>query len=360
MALNLVYPNAATMREIAQDLIRDQQADDITLKLLPVQSEPTHYVRWYQLDNYYGIMGMRGLDGSPSRVIEVGMNSYTYEPGVYGEYMTIGERELLTRAAPMHPELPIPVTDLVAMRQKQLIGRAYDRMRYNIWQLLGSGVLNIPLAGPAGPQVYQDTYTIQTLSASVPWASTSTAVPIQDLQRAQQLQVGHSVDLGAKAIAFMNQITANYMLNNSNAADLGGRRDQYGATLNNMPAITNYFGAQNLPRPQVFDDGYQPYPLNGPETNPTIQFNKFIPNHLVIIIGVRPGNAPVGHFKQTLQAMQMGRGTASVNSGEYSFVKDYANGVNAPIEVPPRLEVHHGMNGGPTLDFPSSIVALQV
>ena len=183
MPLNLVYPNAVTQRQIAQDLIRDQEADDITMGLLPVQQEPTHYVRWYQLDNYYGIMGMRGLDGSPSKVTEVGINSYTYEPGVYGEFMTIGERELLTRAAPLNPELPIPVTDLVAMRMKQLVARAYDRMRYNIWTLLGSGVLNIPLNGPSGAQVYQDTYNIQTLSALVPWASTATATPRSEERR---------------------------------------------------------------------------------------------------------------------------------------------------------------------------------
>src|ERR1700678_3428585 len=103
MSLNLIYPNAATMREIAQDLIRDQTADDVTLKLLPVQAENTHFVRWFQLDNYYGIMGMRGLDGSPSKVTEVGTNSYIYEPGVYGEFMEIGEREILTRAAPRNP-----------------------------------------------------------------------------------------------------------------------------------------------------------------------------------------------------------------------------------------------------------------
>lgn len=359
---NLVYPNAATIHEIDQDLIRDQAADDVTLKLLPAQPEAAFFVRWFQLDNYYGIMGMRGLDGSPSRVVEVGTNSYTYEPGVYGEYMTIGEREIRTRAAPMNPSIPIPVTDLVTMKMKQLKARAYDRMRYNIWTLLGTGVLNIPLAGPAGSLVYQDTYSIQTLTAGAPWSSHSTATPILDFQRAQQLSVGHSVDFGSRAVAFMNQNTANDLVNNSNTSDFGGRRASNGATLNNLPDMVNYFGKQNLPTPTVFDDGYQPYPNNGPLAEgsggvPPVNFLKFIPNRLVIIVGLRTNGAPVGHFKQTISTAQLPGGSAP---GEYAFIKDYARGINAPIEVPPRLEIHNGFDGGPVLEYPSSVIALSV
>jgi hypothetical protein len=353
MSLNLIYPNAVTQREIAQDLIRNMTSDDLTLKLLPVQNEDTHFVRWFQMDNYYGIMGMRGLDGSPSLVREVGTSSYTYQPGVYGEFMQIGETEILTRAAPMNMNLPIRLTDLVAMRQKQLIGRMYDRMRYNIWQLLGTGTLNIPLNGPAGA-IYQDTYSIQTYVAPIPWSSSTTATPILNAQVLQQLQVGHSTDFGAKASWYMNQITANQLINNGNAADFGGRRNQFGATLNNLPDMANYFGAQNLPKPVVFDDGYQPYPVQGPETNPPAQFVKFIPNGLSILIGPRTNGDPVGHFKKTLQAMQPGGG---ISSGDYNFVKDYAQGINAPLEVPPRIEVHYGYNGGPVLEFPSSVIA---
>ncbi len=338
MSLNLIYPNAVTQREIAQDLIRNMTADDLTLKLLPVQNEDTHFVRWFQMDNYYGIMGMRGLDGSPSLVREVGTSSYTYQPGVYGEFMQIGETEILTRASPMNMNLPIRLTDLVSMRQKQLIGRAYDRMRYNIWQLLGTGTLNIPLNGPAGA-IYQDTYSIQTYVAPIPWSSTTTATPILNSQYIQQLQVGHSVDFGASAIQYMNQITANQMI---------------GATLNNLPDIANYFKSQNLPAPTIFDDGYQPYPVQGPITNAVQQFIKFIPNGLSIVIGKRTNGDPIGHFKKTIQAMQPGGG---MTSGDYNFVKDYAQGINAPLEVPPRLEVHYGYNGGPVLELPSSVVA---
>lgn len=358
MALNLIYPNAITQRRINQDLMADQEKDDVTLKLLPVQNEDTHFVRWYQLDNYYGIMAMRGLDGSPSKVQQVGDSSYIYEPGVYGELIQVTERDILTRANPLNLNTAIPITEWTTMLTKQLVQRRYDRMRYNIWQLLGTGTLNIPLNGPAGSATYQDTYSIQTYTPAIPWSSLTTATPIQNLQYVQQLQVGHSVDMGSRAVAYMNQVTANYMLNNSNAADFGGRRTQYGATLNNMPDAENYFGAQNLPKPTIFDDGFQPYPLQGPETNPAVQFMKFIPNGLVIIIGYRTNGDPVGRFKKTLQAMAPGQ--QGYTSGDYSFIVDTATGTNGPVSVPPMLAVHAGFNGGPVLEYPSSVVAMTV
>lgn len=353
--LNLIYPNAVETHEIDQDLIsgpQGEETDDVTLSLLPRQNENTHNVRWLQLDNYYGIMGMRGLDGSPSKVIEVGTSSYVYEPGVYGEFMEIGEREMTSRAAPMNPNLPIPVTDLVTIRMRQLRGRQYDRIRYNIWTLLGTGTLNIPANGPTGFTTYQDSYSIQTYTAPIPWSSTSTATPIQNLQYLQQLGVGHSVDLGAKANLFMNQVTANRMLNNSNAADFGGRRNSYGATLNNMVDAVNYFAAQNLPKPTIFDEGFMPYQQQGPITNSAVQFQKFIPNGLSICFGVRKNNAPVGRFKMTLQGVG-----GAVSSEPYSFIQDFATGSLAPRTVPPKLVIQMGFNGGPVLEYPSSVIA---
>lgn len=353
MAQNYVYPIAAEMSEILPDLITKGAEGRVGLSIFPPVNKSSFMVRWIQDDAGFGLMHFRGLDGAPPRVQRLGTNTFTYEPGVYGEYQVITEREMLTRAAPMRPDLPIPVGDLVMKATNQIIGRRYDRMEYNVWQLLGTGTLTIPLPGPNGVSAYTDTYPIQTQTAAIPFATTATATPILEFQKIQQKQLGHSVDFGAGATAYMNQVTANRILNNGNSADFGGRRDQYGATLNALPQFNSYFAAQNLPKIVVVDDGYQPFPVSGVEINPSLQFQKFIPDGTIIVVGKRPGGANVGEWQQTINAMNPGNAP-----GPYGFVKDYANGINTGKEVAPKIEIHGGVNGGPAILYPSAIVVL--
>lgn len=345
------------MTQILPDLLNRDRADRVGLQLFPTVNSESYFVRWAQRDNAYGLMQMRGLDGQPPRVQRVGTTTFVYEPGVYGEHVVITEREILTRAAPTNLEIPIPIGDLVAEADQLLITRESDRMEANVWNLIGTGTLSIPLPGPNGVQVYQDTYAIQTYTAPVPWATSATATPIQNFQTIQQLQLGHGCSFGADATAYMNQYTANLLMNNNNNNDFGGRRSAIGSTLNSIGSFSDYFQAQNLPRVRVYDAGYQLNPLSGTVTNASTQFQKFIPNGRVIIVGNRPGNQPVGEWKQTIQAMQPG---GMPSAGAYRFIKDYSRGLNCALEVPPKLEVHRGFNGGCCIYFPSAIISMSV
>lgn len=347
----------AEMQRILPELAMRDRAERLGLKLFPIRPRKTHNVRWIQMDNMFGLMDFRGLDGAPSRVKRIGEDIYSYEPGVYGNYIPITEKELLTRADPMRPELPIDISDLVLAADQQLIARQDDRMEANVWTLLRTGTLTVSMPGPTGPNIYQDVYTIQTFNASVPWATSATATPMKDLQTVQQLGLGHGIDLGAGAEAYMNQITAFRLLNNANSNDLAGRRSQYGATLNDIGAFNNFFQGQNLPKVVVYDQGYQTLLNDGPITNVAKQFTKFIPDGTAIVVGKRPNGDPIGEWQQTLQMMMPGGNAAS---GEYRFIKDYSKGINAPLEVPPKIEVHRGFNGGPALFYPNGIVAMSV
>ena len=159
---------------------------------------------------------------------------------------------------------------------------------------------------------------------------------------------------------YMNQVEANRLLNNSNSADFNGRRDMFGATLNSITSMNNYFGGQNLPQVKVVDYGFQIEPLSGPETAPLAQYQKFISNGVGILVGKRPGNAPVGHFQMTINASNPHSNDGPISSGPYMYVKDYFNGILAPKETPGKVEVHAGMNGGLSLEYPYSVVACQL
>lgn len=355
MSLNIVYPEAAEMHEIQQDLVTKSTKDDIAFKYFPIVSKPTFNVRWVQQDNDYGLMQFRGLGGAPARVQRTGTAIYSYEPGVYGDYTYIDEKEYLIRSDPKDPFRKIDVSDLVMIDQRLLTVRRLNRMRYNIYTLCTAGTITINAPGPNGPSIYTDSYGIQTYTPLIPWSLTATATPLANGQAVQQLEIGHSGAFGAEADWVMNRPTANRLLNNSNAADFGGRRDQYGATINDIVGFNSYFQGQGLPKIVVVDAGYQTQLVAGPITNVNQQYQKYLSNGQSFIIGKRPGNASVGQYQQVINAQMPERGP-----GPYTFVKDYFNGIYAPKEVPGKLEVHHGMNGGLTLDYPTAIVSVPV
>lgn len=288
----------------------------------------------------------------PSHVQRVGLKTYAYEPGVFGEYVDITEAELTTRtgAAPL-VNTPIDIEDLVVEADNHLIVRELDRMESSVWTLLTTGTLAIQLDRPDGTQQgYADSYPIQTIAAPIPWATVATATPIKNFQAVQQMGIGHSVDLGAGATAFMNSVTSNNLLNNANAADLGGRREQFGATFNSVPEINQYLLAQNLPRMQVYDNGFQP--AAGP--GGAGAFRKFIPDNTVVVVGRRPGNARVGEYQLTRNASN------GFLPGSYRYVIDRANGMNGEKRTPANIEVHRGHNGGPAIYYPSAVVVMNV
>ena len=357
-SMNFTFPTAVEMFRIQPDLEARGEEGRLGLKLFPRKTSSTINVRWWQKDNLYGLMQFRGLDGGPGKVQRRGDNAYDYQAGVYGDFQEISETELLTRCNGMAPTTPIGITDLVMEANADLIEREFNRWEANVFTLLQTGTISIPTPGPNGILTYKDSYTTQTFNSSVHWTVASTATPIQDMQAIQQLGVGHSGKFDASSTIYVNQYTANALINNQNSADLDGRRGMYGQTLNNLPAISSYFQGQNLPAVEVYDEGYQIAPLSGPETAPltttgiTDQFQKYISNLNGVLVGKRPGGEPVGHNLVTINAYAPNMGASAV-----ALVKDSFNGVNAPKEIPGKIQVFRLVNGGPTLEFPYAVVA---
>lgn len=350
------YPTNFELQAVEPNLVARAEAGRLGLQIMPVRNVNAAEVRWTQQDNYYGLQHLRGLDGAPTRVQRVGMKTYSYEPGVFGEFVDITETELTRRAGYSPIGTPIDVTDLVMDADSQLINRELDRIESTIWTLLTTGTFSIKLDGPNGTQVgYSDTFSVQTYTASVAWATAATATPITNFQAVQQLgqAAGYSVDLGAGAVAYMNSVTSNRMLNNANSADLSGRRINGGNTSNSVADVNRYFAAQNLPQIQVYDAGYQKTGTNA--TLPTAgAFTKFIPDGTVVVIGKRVSGAKVGEYVKTRNASN------GLLPGSYGYTIDRVNGANAEKRTPANIERHRGHNGGPVLYLPSSIVVMTV
>jgi hypothetical protein len=300
-------------------------------------------IQWTIDDDDYGLQQLRGLDGSPIHVTPTGRNSYTVEPGYYGEFETVTEKELTEAGGSILGEVKLDISTNVARRARQLVAREITRIRYIVWTLLTTGTFSV--SGKGSTIIHTDTFSIQSGNGS-DWSTVATATPIADMRTVQQTGSQYGVNFGSSAKAIMNRVTANRMLSNTNSADLGGRRTLGGGTVNSMSETNRIVMGEDLPEIVVFDEGYK-------ADNGT--FTKFIADDKVVYVGTRGDGDVIGEYRMTTNVNNPNRAP-----GSYDFVADYAQGINAPKIVPPKIEVHRGHNGGPVLYRPSAIYVQSV
>ncbi|MGN6561154.1 MAG: major capsid protein [Thermomicrobiales bacterium] len=340
MATDLLYPTNAELTQIAQDRLPRLVEQRPVFRFFPITTPDAALVMWEQIDNYKGLQQVRGLNGQPPKVIKTGGKRYQMQPGVYGEYEPIDETEMTLRRQWGSYNAPVDITDLVLETQKKLLVRRLDRVEWIIWTLLATGTFSV--TGPAGAILHTDSYTMQTFSAAVSWGTPATATPLADFRSVQILGRGHSVNFGAAAEAWMNRVTYNKMIANTNNADLYGRRTAGLGTINSVSQFNQILQADDLPQIVIYDEGYL--------TDANGTFTPFLADNTVIVVGKRADNAPVGEFQMTRNANNPG-----MAAGAYMKVID-----NGDRQVPREVQVHDGFNGGPAIKFPSAVVRMNV
>lgn len=334
------YPTSNELREIAQDKMPRLLEERPVFQFFPVEESDTTQLTWEQEDNYLGLQQVRGLGGDPPRVNKTGVKRYTMFPGIYGEFEPIDETELTLRRQYGTWGQPVSIDDLVMKIQDKLLLRRRDRIEAIVWTLIVSGVFSV--AGPSGAILHTDAYTTQTFTSSVAWATVATATPLADFRAVQLLARGHSVDFGAAATAYMNRITFNRLLSNTNNGDLAGRRTSGLATVLSPEELNRVLAGEGLPSIAIYDEGYL--------SEPSGAFVPYIADNKVVVIGRRPGGARIGAYRMTRNV-----NNADMAPGAYQKVIDHGE-----RRVPRLIEVHDGHNGGPVLEYPSAIVVMNV
>ncbi len=334
-----VYPTSAELREIEREKATRLAAARPIFELFPFEDDDNHIIYWTQKDMYGGLMAVRGLDGAPSRVKRVGERRYMAEPGVYGEFETLDEQELTMRRNAAAPDQPVDVEDLTMEAQDQLMGRRLDRQEKICWDLALSGVFSVYRNGIL---MHTDRYTTQTFTAVVAWSNAATSTPLADLRALQLLSRGLGVDFGAGASIWLNRTKFNQMLANTNAADLGGRKADFGASIGSLTGINQLLSNEGLPQIKVYDEGYF---ANDDGTG----FTLWIGDSKGLLVGARPAGQRIGAFRLTRNV-----NNDAMEPGVYQKVIDRKD------NVPRTIEVHDGFNGGPVLYYPGSLVALNI
>jgi hypothetical protein len=136
----------------------------------------------------------------------------------------------------------------------------------------------------------------------------------------------------------MNRTTFNSLLSNTNANDFGGRKGNFGASINGPVGVNQVMAADDLPEIVIYDMGY---------IDDTNTFQLYIPNNKVIVVGQRPAGQPVGEYRFTRNA-----NNPDIGPGPYMMT------VDDPDRIPRTIEVHDGHNGGHIMWFPSAVVVM--
>lgn len=356
MPASYVYQDTAVLEKIAPELIQFIALADPIFKYFPIREHKQSKIRWSILDNYRGLMNVRGYDGAPTRVARPGSTVFEEKPGVFGEFGQLDEQELTERADgfPADMTIPMDVSDMIREWQMILTVRQTQRMRQICWTHATAHAITVAL--PNGGIGYQAGYTGNTLTIATLWSNLTTATPIHDLRQLQFLYGrGTSNNFGAPAEAWMNRKTAGYIMDNRNPADAGGIRAQFGNTVfNNIEDFNKILLAQDCPVIRIYDDSFQIEQLGAaPGFNPGNLYQLYLPDGVVWVVAARPGNELPGEFMWTKHTIN-GGGTKP-----YAFVDDYTKSEPHP-SVPPKIIIHQGFNGGAVQTRPSQTVTMVV
>ena len=338
------YPTAAELREIEQDKLPVLTTGDPIFSIMPIRQTEFYNIMWEQKDNYAGLQGLRGLDGKPLKVDSIGISQYQMTPGVYGEFMEVSEEEITLRRQIGSFASVIDLSTLVMEKQDILLNRRIDRLRYIGWTTLAG---SYSVASKTKNLTQADAWQVQKQVSTVPWTTFATATPLSDFRAAQLLSRGKSVSFRADATAYLNQVTLNNLLQNTNANDIAGRRTNGLSYPLNLMEVNKIWQGEALPMLEVYDEGYLDDTTLNSAGKPT--FKPFIPDGYVFLVGKRRGATP-GEY-------QMCRNINNPNmaAGAYTKVFDTID-----REVPRRIEVHDGHNGGPALLYPGDVVWMKV
>lgn len=345
MTIDFAFPSSAELTQVSQELMPQLVQDDPIFNLFPIVNDDADLLLWEQKDNYTGLQGIRGLGGAPTFVKMVGGKRYMYTPGYYGEALKVDEAQLTRRRPWGQFQGAIDATDLVMEAHDKLLQRRLNRMRWILWTLLTTGTFAVN-DGFDTQTLHTDTYSVQTYSAGTGWGTPATSTPLADLRAVQLKHRGYSLAFDRGATGFMNQVTANHLLSNTNNADVYGRRTAGLGTFNSIDnavaGMNTLFLSDNLPQVQVYDEGY----IDDSNT-----FHTWIPDNTVVVVGRRLPGDPLGNYRMTRNAMN-----PDMAPGPYMKTHD---SVNDPATAR-TITVEDGHNGGPVIYHPAGVVIMSV
>lgn len=352
MSRTYTYPTNVALDRVVQEYVVDASSF-MGLQILPVEPAYTQKVQWDELDSERGMTAPHLLGTDPRIDLRPGSRLREYEPIAFKETDLVKEDELLRARQLGSLGGAINLNALMARIAKARMDKTRIRQEWTIWEAL-RGQLTINENGV----FVNETFPVQQYAPIVPWSNLATSTPLKDFNAVGLLFRGTGATIGG-AEAIINQTTANWLLENQNAADLKGFQ---GANFTQLPfsldQINTILAARGLPKLVVNDTGF---------INNNGAFETFVKDGDVHIVGKRPMNEKVGAWISTPTLHRVVNGVETPGYFEILEVNGHpANGATSVsiaalgTSKNPKFELTGGIYGGPALRFGRSIIRMDV
>ncbi len=352
MSRTYTYPTNVALDRVVQEYVIDASSF-MGLQILPVEPAYTQKVQWDELDSERGMTAPHLLGTDPRIDLRLGSRLREYEPIAFKETDLVKEDELLRARQLGTLGGAINITPLIARIAKARMDKTRIRQEWTIWEAL-RGQLTINENGV----FTSETFPVQQFAPTTPWSNLAAATPLKDFNAVKLLFRGTGATI-AGAEAIINQTTANWLLENQNAADLKGFQ---GANFTQLPfsldQINTILAARGLPKLVVNDTGF---------INNNGVFETFVKDGDVHIVGRRPMNEKVGAWISTPTLHRVVNGVESPGYFEILEVNGHPSGGATSISMAqlgagknPKFELTGGVYGGPALRFGRSIIRMDV
>ncbi len=275
-----------------------------------------------------------------------------YEPIPFKETDLVKENEILRARELGSLGGVINLKPLIGRIAQARMDKTRIRQEWTIWAAL-RGQLTIN----ENNVFINESFPVQQYTALVGWDIRDSARILADFNAVKLLFRGTGATI-AGAKAYMNQTTANWMLENRNQNDLAGFRNSNFVNLNyTVEDINKILSARGLPEIVVNDTGY---------IDESGVFQTFIADGDVHIVGKRPMNESVGNWISTPTLHRMVNGVEAPGYFEILEVNGQpSDGVTTMVSQlgtskNPRFELTGGIYGGPALRFGRSVIRMSV
>jgi hypothetical protein len=340
MPTTLELQGAVKLRKLMQLYLPRAMESRELLKLFPLTKVNETQLIYERRQVETGLQAARGLGGPTGPVRKPGLDQFKVSPGYYGDFYSITEQELTDLRDSGRWDDFENYDSQAARGTQHLTRRFLDRCEYSIASLITTG--GFQALSAQGVVYHQDVFNIPINTPPTLFSDLTGSTPLNYIRDLiPTLELGKSVSF-QKGYILCSRPTANLILKNQNAADLNGRRLQYGQTINNLEDMNEFLLSNDLPPLRVYDKGYYSDP---PGSAPT--FNRFLTNGMMVAVGVREDGEQLGEYRLT-RAAQNEKGSP----GEWYQVEDRRQ------KDPCQVILRAGHNGGPVAYYTEGFAAI--
>jgi hypothetical protein len=347
--LTLTFPTNHTLDTVVQEYVADTD-NFVGAQILPEDTSEFQKVRWDERDRDRGMTAAHVMGTDPKTDTRQGSKTHEYEPIPFKETDVLREDEILRQRELGTLNQTLDLGAEIARITKNRLDKTRIRMEQLRWDTL-RGAIAINENGV----VVNETFAgVQKPTPLVDWDDLDNATPLKDLNAWKLLFRGTGATAqGAKL--YINQTTANWLLENNNPDDLKGFQNSNFVHLPySIDEVNKILTARGLPTIHVVEDGYVDEGDN---------FVNFVDDAEAFLVGKRPAGQKIGDWLSTPSLHRTVNGKQA--PGYFSIVEvngqpsDTVGAVSMSQlgqSKNPKVEITGGIYGGTRLFYPRSII----